>query len=664
MKKLISYIVVIIFMFFIYHIDNAYAFVYILIDENGNIVHDNHYNTSDDNTYTYNNGVLTLNQTTNSFGSDSYVIYSMHDLKIVLKKDVYISSIDINANLEIESSTPNDFSYIEMINGGYNAKKIELNNVRINDLRECVSFNKFYIKDSIIDNSDSNTNKRVSFIDFAPSTIGWTWSSRDDIGYTYDFYDNSNNKVFEYSNGFQGINPEELENSFYIENSNIRVANMHPKHGITSIKNSNILLYTVLRALDSEQNYKDSTIDGYDQNSIIAFLSNRDNHFENTTFNTLKLSSSYEDYDRKDYFTNCDINNYLFQGMQAVLDNTRLTTSEIHSGFIDAKDSTIINNGSNGTNLDYLYLDNTKFTDPGSVYVYTYKKSDYDEFSIKLINSEVEWGNANSSSGGTSSYGILIDNSKLTINYNYWNCNVREGYPNSGNIKIINNSVVNANKMYFYHDLTLDNSILYGKELRLDDGNYDLLINKSKLVIDDTEDGQGIVIKNLDFKDSYILSKAKNIAWKSKEDITLHNLVGINETKSIMPMRSYQEYGTTYYTFYDNDEISKYVEIKAPLKVTFKVVNGTWNDGTTEDKIVETYFFGSINEVDVPKDMIANSGFGNGSWDKEIVYDELRDEYIYTYTFKDNTKKSPKKEDKKEEKKETKLKNHDTGEFL
>ena len=69
--------------------------------------------------------------------------------------------------------------------------------------------------------------------------------------------------------------------------------------------------------------------------------------------------------------------------------------------------------------------------------------------------------------------------------------------------------------------------------------------------------------------------------------------------------------------------------------------------------------------------MIPSEGYENGSWDKDIVYDDLKEEYIYTYTFKTKGEKEEKKKEKKEEKKkeekktETKVfKNPNTGSFM
>lgn len=70
--------------------------------------------------------------------------------------------------------------------------------------------------------------------------------------------------------------------------------------------------------------------------------------------------------------------------------------------------------------------------------------------------------------------------------------------------------------------------------------------------------------------------------------------------------------------------------------ITFKVVNGTWADGTTAD-IVKTIKLDDdgIGTVEVPEGMIANAGFEGGSWNKTpSYYVEGTEPETYTYTFK------------------------------
>ena len=65
--------------------------------------------------------------------------------------------------------------------------------------------------------------------------------------------------------------------------------------------------------------------------------------------------------------------------------------------------------------------------------------------------------------------------------------------------------------------------------------------------------------------------------------------------------------------------------------VTYKVVNGTWSDGSTDDK-TETVASGS-NPADVPTGMIATEGYTGGSWDTEPATAIITENTTFTYTF-------------------------------
>ncbi len=80
---------------------------------------------------------------------------------------------------------------------------------------------------------------------------------------------------------------------------------------------------------------------------------------------------------------------------------------------------------------------------------------------------------------------------------------------------------------------------------------------------------------------------------------------------------------------------------KYQKKVIFKVVNGIWSNGTTEDIIqyVTLVKDGKLDaegsaELKAPNGMIANTGYKNGSWDKEIPSTVSGTETLtFTYSF-------------------------------
>ena len=76
-------------------------------------------------------------------------------------------------------------------------------------------------------------------------------------------------------------------------------------------------------------------------------------------------------------------------------------------------------------------------------------------------------------------------------------------------------------------------------------------------------------------------------------------------------------------------------------KVIFKVVNGTWADGSTEDivqvvnlMIGDKYNVNGTATVTIPKDMKADEGYKGGKWDREPTQTvKGTNEEVFTYTF-------------------------------
>ena len=85
----------------------------------------------------------------------------------------------------------------------------------------------------------------------------------------------------------------------------------------------------------------------------------------------------------------------------------------------------------------------------------------------------------------------------------------------------------------------------------------------------------------------------------------------------------------------------------ATAKITFKVVNGTWADGTTADKVVTVELpggKGTLKEADVPAGMKAKDGYEGGKWDKtpDTAKDAVTVDLTYTFTFQAKAPDVPK----------------------
>jgi hypothetical protein len=65
--------------------------------------------------------------------------------------------------------------------------------------------------------------------------------------------------------------------------------------------------------------------------------------------------------------------------------------------------------------------------------------------------------------------------------------------------------------------------------------------------------------------------------------------------------------------------------------VTYKVVNGTWSDGTTDGK-TENVASGSAPSG-VPAGMVASEGHEGGSWGEDPAGVEITEATTFTYTF-------------------------------
>lgn len=669
MKKTIKYLIIFILSFMFYHIDKAYAIVNLNIDENGEIVKDDSYRNEYDDYYTFEDGVLNLTKGSSSFSSDeAFNIQSKSDLVINASNNVHIRNISVKKNLEITSSSKNNKVYISEIMGGGESDEISIHDVTIDGLQICVWFTNFYFDNAIIDPIDSDysvefdgdmTIQSASY--YLDGELVWQW--------TWDF---------------SGRNVDNLTHSFNIKDTHINTELMYVRHGSLVMENSSIILKPrgwdydpFLYAKNSEVTIKNSSIErgeGVEKADFEIFDSNYDATIEDATItvNDFRhyVSSGSNYFIKKDYINNSTINVDSMYGFSAIMENSTINTNKLSSGYIDAKDSTINisveNSNTNDLNLEFLKLDNSKINNPGGGQLYTSNMNETD-YSIKLINNSYLELTGNASSIGSN--GMYIENSTFKSNTEMiWTniANTISPFEENNGTVTVKNSNFEANNLVARNDLKVTNSNIKLKSLKLErNDSYNiggnLYLDNSKMYIDN-DDRLGVEIYDLYFNKSYLLSKASENAWLSTIDITTHNLAGINETQSVMPMDT----NSSDYSFYDNGEISKYVEIKTPLKVTFKIKNGTWKDGSKEDKIIETYYFGSIKDVDIPKEMVAAAGYESGSWDKEIVYNDLNEEYVYTYTFKTKEEKKKEEEDDKEDEPATPkvFKNPNTGSFI
>ena len=82
-------------------------------------------------------------------------------------------------------------------------------------------------------------------------------------------------------------------------------------------------------------------------------------------------------------------------------------------------------------------------------------------------------------------------------------------------------------------------------------------------------------------------------------------------------------------------------DVAATAMVTFRIVNGTWADGSTADKQTLIRLHdgkGTLDAVSIPTGMKANSGYTGGVWDVQpnTSPDAVTGDVVYTYSFKPN----------------------------
>lgn len=184
--------------------------------------------------------------------------------------------------------------------------------------------------------------------------------------------------------------------------------------------------------------------------------------------------------------------------------------------------------------------------------------------------------------------------------------------------------VVNGN-------LNIDNSRVIAESIN----NLPALLVKGKIVLSEGS-----------FKDN-----KKHVLEVEKKTVTTDNFLYNPDSVSNFGNSTFVSENDEVLTAVLNGNISTYAETEGYYIVTFKVVNGTWSDKTTEDKLVKVLINEEITDSTYPTGMIESEGFSEGSWEKT-------GDNEYTYTFiKSETNES--EEDKKTD--EEKIENPKTG---
>ncbi len=87
------------------------------------------------------------------------------------------------------------------------------------------------------------------------------------------------------------------------------------------------------------------------------------------------------------------------------------------------------------------------------------------------------------------------------------------------------------------------------------------------------------------------------------------------------------------------EEKTQDLETEESIDITFKVVNGSWDDGTTADKIVTLTaeegqaFKLSADQIPAVGSMPCDDSYKSGHWDKVPSLEEIEEATTYTYTY-------------------------------
>ena len=209
-----------------------------------------------------------------------------------------------------------------------------------------------------------------------------------------------------------------------------------------------------------------------------------------------------------------------------------------------------------------------------------------------------------------------------------------KNFTENGNNLIIDNTTINASNSMNLNpgggNYTISNSTLNVT-------NFHSTNNTTSLISTKVISHNQTQLRYIDFKHSYILTDVSENNSSENASVIIINNNGINNifatdlennilepTSSSTERREYSSY--------------KKVLLRDKIKVTFKVENGTWDDNTTDDKVIEIYSYDKLTENQIPLGMIPNEGYEYGSWNKEIDFNkELNDDYTLTYVFKEKT---------------------------
>ena len=561
-------IISILFIFFsLLIMDKAFAYnIPLTIDSNGNITHNFSKVTVDDipskeyivNSYELNNNKLTLKS-----ASDRYYLDINKELVINSTNNVNLYMTYTNHNLTID--TEKEVS-IGLLEDTTNSKKLTIKNAKINKngclLKNFLNLNLENVEGSISNYQPSSSNNVDASLTIKDSNIIFQTS------YSIKTLNIDNSIV-----DLGVLNGNDLK--FNINKSTIRFNALYPnqkKKTTSIIKESEINKGTIMPRSDylTTIDIEDSTINNTSiyYSYIIANNSNLNfspsfsvNDFKNSTINFNNINVVGLNLD------NCEVNADLIylQTQDKAISSYVMKNSKIN---IKNAFQFILNADSSYENIEIN-------APQGFVYI---GQSSIKNSTIKALR----YGSANSNQEST------IENSTIKANEFCLSCG-------GGKYNIINSNINTSS---------------------FEAGNAYINILKSKIISHNYS-----IFKLLNFKHSYFLTDIDENNNTGKSNVRILNydnsidfIVTDLKNNIIEPNDKGISCDSQYPELCNNSVFTEYsnVLLRDKLNITFKIVNGKWSDGTTNDIVLEKYAFDKLLEEDIPKNMIPNDGYDKG----------------------------------------------------
>ena len=539
----------------------------IIIDENNNfILTDSSNNQITDTTIAkYEENTLTL-------GEGKY----FNQIKI--KSDATITSNDKGVYIK-KLTTKEDTTYIPA--------NITINKLKVkeDDTYICTIDigGNLIVNDSEINTKNTQNVKGYTYYINSKFKSSYNMNSvgRDEDGYGFKII---NSNLDMENSSFSQIYPQ--NGGFYAKDSTITGSHHRISgYGDLYIENSNIAInYLTQQTATGKSTIKDSKIKAPQQIAIFATSEDQVVVFENSEIESGEIYAPRAGTVIRDCVINSTQDLFLAKNVNIRNTKANLKRGIATSGTLTIEDSEILGSFRIGSSNDNP-LD-TKTIIKNS-----------------LITTDEGYGN--------NLYGkTIIENTKIDI---------QKGITSYGNIEFNNcEGELKGTYLIFKNDVTINSSIL--KFIREED-------QTANAVLGDLKINNSNVVFNHD---------NSNIPVMILGQLTLDDkIVPIDNEQTILKQRTMTEEEKNNYNFsryyfipeenqdinilvYDSAEISDYVKLATQKTATFKVKNGTWSDGTSDDIIID-YLYGEPLEVEnLPKEVQELLTSKMGSWSMDL----------------------------------------------